>query len=534
MSDVDFIIICQSNLLNLGALDNVPLERPELYANLVYPRAAYHKGGFRSHLDIINDWQHGEFYEDASYARRRELLNIWNLPSASGLHIANLLMQVGIKVHIVNNIDSEFDLLEKAYKACKNPPLVGISSTFYLSNNEVGRVAKMIRKVDEDADIVLGGAFANEQTINGDLKNFERVMRKFGMRYVLHAFNSEMDLVSLIQARKSGGDLCEVPNLCYIEGSIANGSYHMTDASWKQPVLDETPANWHRIDAPFLNKTLQIRTASGCPFACSFCSYPTTAGGWKTMSDEVVRAHLDSIAKMQKIDKIIFIDDTFNVPPHRFKELLKIFAEYDFEWFSFLRVQYVDEEVVRLMKESGCRGVYLGFESANDSILKNMNKRAKRANFEKGLELLNRYGIFSLAAFIIGFPGETAETIQDNINFIENNGVGFYSLKEFFYIEHTSIHDPREKFGLVGSGNKWQHNTMTSTEASQIKLEMFSQIKNSVSIDPDISLWYLAYMYDQGYSFDEMARLQTNINKMMLDQMGGQFEGIGKINLQVA
>ena len=65
-----------------------------------------------------------------------------------------------------------------------------------------------------------------------------------------------------------------------------------------------------------------------------------------------------------------------------------MFAKYDFEWFSFLRVQYVDEEVARLMKESGCVGVYLGVESSNDTVLKNMNKKATRANFSEGIKNL--------------------------------------------------------------------------------------------------------------------------------------------------
>jgi anaerobic magnesium-protoporphyrin IX monomethyl ester cyclase len=523
MSDIDLILICQSNILDLGGLKNVPFDRPELFTDIVYPRAAYHKGGFRNHLDIINDWEHGEFYDDASYARRREILNIWNLPSASGLHIANLLLHYDLRVHIVNNIDSEFDLFQRAYESCSRPPLVGISSTFYLSYKEIGRVSKMIRSVDADADIVLGGAFSNAETINGSVADFETPMRKYGIRYVLHAFNSEHDLRTLVETRKSGGDLETIANLCYIDGAIKTGTFHATGSSWQAPVLNETPANWHRIEAPFLNRTIQIRTASGCPFACSFCSYPTTAGGWKVMNDDVVRAHLDSIKKLGTIDKIIFIDDTFNVPPHRFKDLLKIFSEYDFEWFSFLRVQYVDDDVVRMMRESGCRGVYLGFESANDQILKNMNKRAKRANFEKGLELLNKHGIESLAAFIIGFPGETDETIADNLRFIEDNGVGYYSLKEFFYIKHTSIHEQRETFGLTGMGGNWKHDTMDSKTATQIKHQMFRQIKNSISIDPDISLWYMAYLYDQGYSFDKIATLQKDINAMMQRQMDGDF-----------
>ena len=125
-----------------------------------------------------------------------------------------------------------------------------------------------------------------------------------------------------------------------------------------------------------------------------------------------------------------------------------------------------------------------------------------------------------LVAFVVGFPGETEKTIQDNKVFVENNGIQFYTLKEFFYIEQTSIHRDREKFGLKGMGSNWEHNTMNSVQASAYKMQMFRDFK-SVFIDPDTSLWYLAYLYDQGFTMEEIADFQQDINKIMLAQMDG-------------
>ncbi|MGY8927968.1 MAG: radical SAM protein, partial [Flavobacteriales bacterium] len=112
------------------------------------------------------------------------------------------------------------------------------------------------------------------------------------------------------------------------------------------------------------------------------------------------------------------------------------------------------------MKESGCVGVYLGIESANDTILKNMDKRVTRDNFLKGIKHLNKYGIVSMGAFVLGFPGETEETLNDNLSFIEESGVEFYTLKEFYYMENTPVHEKRDEFGLSGVGSKWKHGTM--------------------------------------------------------------------------
>ena len=521
MDDVDLILVTQSNVVDYEGFGKLPLDRLELYKSLVYPRMVHQAGGFRSHLDYLNYQKFGKFFDDGSYAERRRMLNIWNLPSMSGVHLANYLTQFGIRVHVINNLDAEWDWFETAYAACKRPPMVGISSTFYLSWKEVGNVAKRLRAVDPDMEIVLGGAFANSETIHASPNEFAARMRRFGIRYILHAFNSEPDLRDLLLARRSGSGFAGVRNLAWIEGNLRTGGFEVSTKQWNTPLLSlsDVPPAWDRLDLPFLNRTIQIRTASGCPFACAFCSYPTTAGPWSTVESEHVRAHLDSVMRIRNIDRIIFIDDTFNVPPHRFRELIRIFADYKFEWFSFLRVQYVNEEDVKMMKDSGCAGVYLGIESASDAVLKNMNKRATAKQFAEGVRLLNKYDIPYLAAFVLGFPGETSATIRENVDFIKNNGVRFYSLKEFYYMAHTQVHEKREEYGLTGMGSKWSHSGMNHEDAARIKLEIFQSVTKSTHIDPDTSLWYMAYLYDQGYDFNSINRQQTEINDLMKRQL---------------
>lgn len=517
---LDLILVTQSNVVDYEGFGNLPLDRSDLYKHLVYPRMVLHEGRFRSHLDYINRRVHGRYFEQGDWQQRREMLNIWNLPSMAGVHLINYLAQFGYRVRVINNLDSEWDWFEEAYRNCRRPPLVGISSTFYLSWKEVGGVAKRLRALDPEMDIVLGGAFANAETINGDPAAFAQRMRRYGIRYVLHAFNSETDLRDLLAARRGQAAMDAVRNLARIDGRMEGGSFELGPKVWNEPLLSlkDCPPTWDQHHLPFLNRTIQIRTASGCPFACAFCSYPTTAGPWQTVEAEHVRAHLDSLMRIGGIDRVIFIDDTFNVPPHRFRELIKIFAEYNFEWFSFLRVQYVDDETVRMMKDSGCKGVYLGIESASDKVLRNMNKRATSRQFAEGVQLLNKHDIDYLAAFVLGFPGEDDGTIQENIDFIRDNGVRFYSLKEFYYMPHTLVHEKRAEYGLTGMGNKWSHATMSHEQASRIKLEMFQAIE-STHIDPDTSLWYMAYLYDQGYDFAQIRQWQAEINALMKRQL---------------
>ena len=76
MSEIDFIIISQSEVVNYEEFSKLPKERVELYKELIFPRMVYFKNGFRSHLDIINYLRDGIFYADAEYPVRRKLLNI--------------------------------------------------------------------------------------------------------------------------------------------------------------------------------------------------------------------------------------------------------------------------------------------------------------------------------------------------------------------------------------------------------------------------------------------------------------------------
>ena len=81
MKKYDLILISQSDLVDYSGYSNLPLDRVDLYASLVYPRMVYFKGGFRSHLDVLNSIKNNRFYSECSPEERRNLLNIWNLPA---------------------------------------------------------------------------------------------------------------------------------------------------------------------------------------------------------------------------------------------------------------------------------------------------------------------------------------------------------------------------------------------------------------------------------------------------------------------
>lgn len=100
------------------------------------------------------------------------------------------------------------------------------------------------------------------------------------------------------------------------------------------------------------------------------------------------------------------------------------------------------------MKESGCEGVFLGIESGNNQILATMNKIASVEKYLEGIALLKEFDIVTYGSIIIGFPGETGETVQDTIGFIEDSGLDFYRAQLWYCEPITPIRKDRQKYQL--------------------------------------------------------------------------------------
>lgn len=511
MNEIDCIIVASSETVQYEQYSKLPLERIDLYRNLVQLRMVYFDGGFRSTLDILNKILSNKYFFEADYPDRRKLLSIWNIPALNAVLAINPLLDRGVQCKIINNFDAEFDLLT-LFAQTMEKPIICISTTFILQWSEIGRICKKIRQSIPKAILILGGAFLHDQFLINSASIFEKLMRKYGITYVLFSYNSEMDLTNLYFCLKNKKPINEVPNLAYIDDQ---NNFHVTEIRWNPPELDNFPVHWEKITRSHPATTLQIRTSVGCPFRCAFCNYSTIAKKYSLSDIKNVKQQFDIINNLGSVEALIFVDDNLNVPTKRFKELLGILNQYNFRWYAFLRVQFVDEIIASEMKESGCDGVYLGLESGSDELLENMNKKATIKNYQAGIDLLKENAVKTFASFIVGFPGESFQTILETVEFIENSGLDFYSLKEWYYLKTSSIHTKCEKYGLSGEGNVWTHATMNSVEASEMKLKMFEEVKRPIHVDPDMGLWCLAYLRDRGFAWNQISSSLKIINKMI-------------------
>ena len=184
------------------------------------------------------------------------------------------------------------------------------------------------------------------------------------------------------------------------------------------PLHELLPLNQYRmplIKGPFTF----IVTSRGCTAGCTYCikhvSYQYSV---RLRSPEKIMEEL-WLLKRLGIHNIHMYADLFTIHREQVVELCqRIIREgLKIRWTANSRVDYVDEEMLRLMGQAGCWLISWGIESGNEQILRHARKGAYPDKAEQALRWAKQAGIANWGYFIIGLPGETEATIRQTIDF---------------------------------------------------------------------------------------------------------------------
>jgi len=164
-----------------------------------------------------------------------------------------------------------------------------------------------------------------------------------------------------------------------------------------------------------------IYTTRGCPAQCTFCTASAFYGGKvRLRSAENILQELQLIADLGY--KEVFIrDETFTVSKKRLLDVARRMMEnkLNLSWICSARVGTIDEEMMKIMKQSGCHMIRIGVESGNQAILDNVKKGIKIEETEFLLKLAHKYNIDVHAHMMLGMPGEDRQTIKNTIKFVK-------------------------------------------------------------------------------------------------------------------
>jgi anaerobic magnesium-protoporphyrin IX monomethyl ester cyclase len=153
----------------------------------------------------------------------------------------------------------------------------------------------------------------------------------------------------------------------------------------------------------------------GCPFDCDFCSRPVFGSVFRRRNLDVVFEEIEQIRQLG-YDSLWIADDNFTLNHRYLEAFCQRMAGKQMNWSCLSRVSGIDEETTRMMREGGCRRVYLGLETGSEATLQLMNKKA---SLEEGINAVHQFrkaGIETAAFFIVGYPGESISSIEATLN----------------------------------------------------------------------------------------------------------------------
>lgn len=445
--------------------------------------------------------------------RPPEIFKSGDIPNLAAAYLTNFLIHRGHRATYVNLFQDEKEYLDELL--ARRPHCIAITTTFYVLNLPVVDMIEHIRSRDSNVKIVVGGPLVGNHDRNYDDAEFAAALRDIGADIYVVESQGELTLHRLIECLKSGGEISTVPNLAYLE----EGELRRTEVEPEFNDLNENFIDWSRLSNGFdMGPTLQTRTARSCAFNCAFCNYPTRAGKLTLTNLETLEEEFETMHRLGNVENVVFIDDTFNVPLPRFKDICRLLIDrdYGFNWFSYFRCSNSDEEAIELMAESGCKGVFLGIESGSPRILENMNKHATVEKYSRGIEMLKKHGIITFGSFITGFPGETEETVQETVDFIKSTGPDFYRSQLWYCEEGTPITQKRDEYGIEGEGFVWSHDTMDSMEAMEWIERMFLTIDESVWLPQwSFDFWILPYLVGKGVDMADFREFMQYAQELM-------------------
>jgi len=163
-----------------------------------------------------------------------------------------------------------------------------------------------------------------------------------------------------------------------------------------------------------------VITSRGCPFNCIFCASSLLFGRkFRARSPRNVIDEVEEVVSDYNPDTLEFTDDLFTLDHRRVEAICDEMKNrrLDVPWACSSRVDTISRELLLKMREAGCVFIYFGVESGSQRTLNQMRKGITISQIENAVRWAKEIGIEALASFIIGWPGETIDDVENTLEF---------------------------------------------------------------------------------------------------------------------
>jgi len=335
----------------------------------------------------------------------------------------------------------------------ENKPLLIGFTAFTIQIKAAGFIAKEIKKHFPDILICVGGSHATaipRETL-GEFDAFDFVV----------CGEAELVLPRIFENIKQGLSLSNIKGIVtrgktdYSYDAIKNLD-DLPFPAWEELDLTKYPgADPHRT-----NLELPINTSRGCPFSCVFCARPFGRHRRKRTITSIIKEIERNINDFG-CEAIYVTDETFIVDLEQCKELFHSMirggVHKKIRWSCEARVNIASPELFRLMKKAGCYYVFFGFESGDDTVLKNAKKDITVSQIKRTVQWAKDAGLICAGSFILGLPGETEESVDKSIKLARELNIYSTTFPIAVPFPGTALREmaTKNKYGLRILNNNW-------------------------------------------------------------------------------
>ncbi len=363
---------------------------------------------------------------------------IFNPRSANAKHrLPNTIIQVGASIHgIYEYVFVDGNMETNPWDTINNYFKTGEFKYFCLTVmpgpqlKQAIPFSKKIKALYPESINIWGGYFASNQ---------HKACLNSG--YVDYIINGPGDktfpkLLDYLEG-KTNDNISLIRNLIYKND---NGEITQTvkEALLDQDSLPAYPYTYFNSFYPLKNylaktfmgqRTFAYHSSMGCPFSCSFCAVvPIYNAKWKAKSATNIYKDVKRFKNEYQIDAVEFHDNNFFTSKKRVIEFSELVINDNIQWWGEGRIdtinKYSDEDL-HLMRRAGCRMIFLGAETGNDQVLKQMNKGGTQSGqmIKDFVARMKKVDIIPELSFVLGMPADTEKEVYNNIlwdiNFIK-------------------------------------------------------------------------------------------------------------------
>ncbi len=385
----------------------------------------------------------------------------WIMPSLGLMYLSASLRRAGYSVrHIDHTFLERREVLAEIERL--RPSVIGVYCMITMQD-EAFSLAEEVRG---RALTIVGGPYPSGEP--------EKFLDAFDLVAVGEGEETIVQVMGHLDDRCFG----EIPGLVFRR----DGEVIRTEARVRSKDMTQLPLPY-RGDLPnheyidywrrhWKDATTPLMSTRGCPFRCEFCHKPVFGDLFRARPADSVIAEMQEIAELG-YDHVWMSDDLFTLNYRRTMELCQEIeaARLPLTWECLSRVTQVDYDLFAQMKRAGCKRIFFGIESGDEGVLKQMQKGIKPEQAREAVAACVRAGIKAAGFFMVGYLGETPESLMRTIRFSSHLPLDYVSYTIAYPLPGTKFYSRVEERRQEGEWHYIRHNRLLfNSDFSERKL----------------------------------------------------------------